>query len=187
MPRLIFSTIASLDGYTVDDSGGFAWAAPDDEVHSHVNDQQRPVATYLYGRRMYETMRVWQDLPAPAGSPAGEYADIWRAASKVVFSSTLEQPTTPKTEVRRRFDVATVRGILDAAPGDVSIGGPTLAAEAFRAGLVDEVQLYLVPVSVGGGTPALPRGTFVRFGLREERRFAAGTVFLRYDVSASEG
>ena len=185
MPRLIFSAIASLDGYTADASGGFDWAAPDEEVHSFVNDRQRDIGTYLYGRRMYETMRVWQDeLPGPDDGPViADFAEVWRAADKVVFSRSLSEPTTPRTSIRPAFDARSVRELVEKAAGDVSIGGPTLAAAAFRAGLVDEVELFLVPVAVGGGTPALPLGTMVQLELLDERRFAGGTVWLRYRVT----
>ncbi|HEY8281448.1 MAG TPA: dihydrofolate reductase family protein [Leifsonia sp.] len=186
MPRLIFSTIASLDGYTADTEGRFDWSAPDAEVHSFVNDRLRPMSTFLYGRRMYETMRVWQDLPGADDGPViADFAQVWQGAQKVVYSSTLTEPATPRTRIVPRFDPGEVRALVDASTGDVSIGGPTLAAEAFRAGLVDEVELYLVPVSVGGGTPALPLDTRLPLELLEERRFSAGTVWLRYRVTAA--
>jgi dihydrofolate reductase len=186
MPRLIFSANASLDGYTADTEGGFEWSAPDAEVHAFINDRLRPVVTFLHGRRMYETMRVWQDLPRPGDGPEmADFAEIWKGAQKIVYSSTLEGPVTPRTRIVPSFDAAEVRELVDASPGGVCIGGPTLAAEAFRAGLVDEVELYLVPVSVGGGTPALPLGTRLGLELLEEHRFSAGTVWLRYRVNAA--
>lgn len=182
---LVFSALASLDGYTVDSSGSFDWAAPDEEVHAFVDDRERGIGTYLYGRRMYETMRVWQGMGGEGDSPVvRDYADIWRAADKVVYSSSLTEVTTPRTRVERDFDPAAVRSLVAEAPGDVSIGGPTLAAEAFRAGLVDEVTLFLQPVSVGGGTPALPAGLQLRLDLLEERSFVSGTVMVRYRVTA---
>jgi dihydrofolate reductase len=186
MGRLLFSAIASLDGYTVDESGSFDWAAPDEEVHAHANGIERDVGVALYGRRMYETMRVWQELSGE-GEPAviGEFADLWRSADKVVYSTTLAEATTPRTRIERVFDPGAVRALVDASDRDVSIGGPTLASAALRAGVVDEIALYVVPVSVGGGTPALPDGTFLRLELLEERRFAAGTVFLRYRVDST--
>lgn len=182
---LLFSAIASLDGYTADTTGSFDWAAPDEEVHAAVNARERDVSTYLYGRRMFETMRVWQDLGA-ADEPAviREYADVWRAADKVVYSSTLTGVTTPRTRVEPVFDPAAVRSLVESAPGHVSIGGPTLAAEAFRAGLVDEVTLLLVPVSVGGGTPALPTDLMLRLKLQEQHTFASGVVLVSYRVIA---
>lgn len=180
---LVFSALASLDGYTVDASGSFDWAAPDEEVHAAVNARERGIGTYLYGRRMFETMRVWQDIGGDeVPAVMREYADIWRAADKIVYSSTLTGVTTPRTRVEPAFDPAAVRALVEAAPADVSIGGPTLAAEAFRAGLVDEVQLFLVPVSVGGGTPALPTDLMLHLELREEHAFPSGTVMLRYRV-----
>jgi dihydrofolate reductase len=181
---LVFSAIASLDGYTADTTGSFDWAAPDEEVHAAVNDRERGISTSLYGRRMFETMRVWQDI-GDGGEPEvmREYADIWRSADKVVYSSTLTVATTPRTRVEPRFDPAAVRALVDSAPGDVSIGGPTLAAEAFRAGLVHEVTLLLVPVSVGGGTPALPAGRLLRLELLEEHAFPSGVVLVRYRVT----
>jgi dihydrofolate reductase len=181
---LVFSAIASLDGYTVDSTGSFDWAAPDEEVHAAVNARERGIGTYLYGRRMFETMRVWQDIGGDEPAVMRDYADIWRAADKVVYSSTLTGVTTPRTRVEPVFDPVAVRALVDSARGDVSIGGPTLAAEAFRAGLIDEVALLLVPVSVGGGTPALPTGQMLRLDLQEEHAFASGVVLLRYSVRA---
>jgi dihydrofolate reductase len=186
---LVFSAIASLDGYTADTTGSFDWAAPDEEVHAVVNARERGISTYLYGRRMFETMRVWQDIGRENGDEdvptvMREYADIWRAADKVVYSSTLTGVTTPRTRVESAFDPAAVRELVASAPSDVSIGGPTLAAEAFRAGLVDEVALLLVPVSVGGGTPALPNDQLLRLELEEEYAFASGVVLVRYRVIA---
>lgn len=181
MARLIFSAIASVDGYTVDASGSFEWAHPDREVHAFANDLDRGVGTYLYGRRMYETMRVWQDMPEDDPLIA-DYAEVWRDADKVVFSSTLAEVTTPRTRLERTFDPELVRELVRTSDRDVSIGGPTVAAAAFAAGLVDEVWLILVPFAVGGGTPALPLGRFVALDLLEERRFGNGTVALHYSV-----
>ena len=181
MARLIFSAIASVDGYTVDSSGSFEWAHPDREVHAFANDLDRGVGTYLYGRRMYETMRVWQDMPEDDPLIA-DYAAVWRDADKVVFSSTLDEVTTPRTRVERACDPALVRELVGSRDRDVSIGGPTGAAAAFAAGLIDEVWMILVPVAVGGGTPALPLGRFVALDLLEERRFGNGTVALHYAV-----
>ncbi|GIT78410.1 deaminase [Leifsonia sp. LS1] len=186
MGRLLFSAIASLDGYTADAEGTFGWAAPDEEVHAFINDRERETGTALYGRRMYETMRVWQELPGPDDPPViADYARIWRDTDKVVFSSTLDAVTTPRTRLEPVFDPVAVRSLVDDSSADVSIGGPTLAAAALRAGLVDEVSLFVVPVSVGGGTPALPRATFLRLDLVEERTFTSSVVLLRYRVSGS--
>ena len=182
MGRLIFSAIASIDGYTVDSSGSFDWANPDAEVHAYVNDLERDIGTNLYGRRMYETMRVWQDLGDSDEPVIADYAAVWQNSDKVVFSSTLREPTTPKTRVEPRFDPDAVRRLVAEADHDVSIGGPTIAAAAFAAGLVDEVRLILVPVAVGGGTPALPHGQFLKLRLLNQRTFASGTVALHYAV-----
>ena len=185
MGRLLFSAIASIDGYTVDSSGSFDWAQPDEEVHAFVNDRERDIGTYLYGRRMYETMRVWQDMGDSEEPVVADYAAVWQHAEKIVFSSTLSEVTTPKTRLLSRFDPEEVRRLVAGADHDVSIGGPTLAAAAFAAGLVDEVRLFLVPVAVGGGTPALPQGQFLRLRLLEERAFAGGTLGLHYAVEKS--
>ena len=182
MGRLIFSAIASLDGYTVDASGSFDWAEPDPDLHAFVNDLERRIGTYLYGRRMYETMRYWQDPPLTDDGVYAEYAAIWQDADKVVYSSSLAEATTPRTRMVQRFDAEEVRRLVEGAERDVSIGGPTLAAEAFAAGLVDEVWLFLSPVSVGGGTPALPTGRRIDLELLDERRFAGGAVGLHYAV-----
>ncbi|ANF32213.1 deaminase [Leifsonia xyli] len=183
MGRLIFSAIASVDGYTVDASGSFDWAEPEPELHAFVNDLERGIGTYLYGRRMYETMRFWQDPPLTADDGVyAEYAAIWQAADKVVFSSSPAEPTTPRTRVVGRFDAEEVQRLVEDSDRDVSIGGPTLAAQAFAAGLVDEVWLFLSPVSVGGGTPALPVGLRLDLELLDERRFSGGAVGLHYAI-----
>lgn len=185
MSRLVYFAISSVDGYTADTSGGFDWAAPDAEVHAFVNDLERDVSTYLYGRRMYETMQVWQTFgDDPDESPeVVDFAGIWRNADKVVYSSTLAEPVTPRTTIHRDFDPDAVRALIADAPSDVGIGGPTIAAAALRAGIVDEVRLILVPVAVGGGTPAFPHDLKLGLDLQEERRFGNGSVFLRYLVS----
>lgn len=184
MARLIYSTIGSVDGYTVDANGSFAWAAPAADVHAFLNDLERPIGTYLYGRGMYQTMAVWQTLDQEPDQSAEslDYARIWRGADKVVYSSTLAEVTTPKTRLERAFDPAAVRALKSAADRDITVGGPTLAAAAIRAGLVDEYQLFLVPHLVGGGTRALPDGVYTAITLVEQRRFADGTMFLRYTV-----
>jgi dihydrofolate reductase len=181
MGRLIYSAIASLDGYVTDADGGFEWAAPGEEVHAFVNELERPVGTHLYGRRMYETMAVWETLEL-AGEPdvMRDFAEIWRAADKVVFSATLGEVSTPRTRLERTFEPEAVARLIAQSERDVSIGGPTLAASAFAAGLVDECHLFLHPVSVGGGTPALPRDRRVPLELEDERRFANGVVHLHY-------
>jgi dihydrofolate reductase len=190
MAKLTYAAITSLDGYIEDEAGKFDWAAPDPEVHAFVNDLERPVGTYLYGRRMYETMAVWQTVggepadtsPAQA-APAPEeldFAEVWRAADKVVFSRTLDAVSTPRTRLEREFDPAIVRRMKDAADRDLSVSGPGLAQHAFAAGLVDEVHLFLFPVVVGGGKLGLPRGVRLELGLLDERRFGNGVVHLLY-------
>jgi dihydrofolate reductase len=184
MAQLIYSAIASLDGYVADDAGRFDWAVPDDEVHAFVNDTERPIGTYLYGRRMYEVMRGWETMDTPAQSVGRDFAEIWRAADKVVYSTTLEAVPTARTRLERRFDADAVRELKAAAERDLSIGGPHLAAAALRAGLVDECQLYLSPVVVGGGTRALPDGVRAPLELLGEHRFGSGVVHLRYRVGS---
>ena len=181
MARLIYSAIASLDGHTADADGNFDWAAPDAELHAFVNDLERDVGTHLYGRRMYETMAVWETMDVSAEPDVmRDYAGIWRGADKVVYSRALAAPSTPRTRIERDFDPEAVRRMKATAPRDLSVGGPALAAHALRAGIVDEIQLFLVPVVVGGGTRALPDGLRADLDLLEERRFAGGAVYLRY-------
>ena len=170
MAKLIYFTLISLDGYIEDKTGKFDWAVPDDDVHAFANDLIRGAGTFLYGRRMYETMKVWQtaELQAPVHQ---DFAAVWRAADKIVFSTTLKQPATPNTRIERQFVVSAVRQLKESSARDVFIGGPTLAAQAFRAGLVDECQLFVVPVIVGGGKRGLPSDAFLMLELVEERRF----------------
>jgi dihydrofolate reductase len=182
MAKLIYSGIASLDGYVVDAGGNFDWAAPDAEVHAFVNDLERPVGTYLYGRRMYETMAVWETMDDPAPEMR-DYGELWRAADKVVYSRTLESVSTPRTRLERELAPDAVRALVADASRDVSVGGPTLAGAALAAGLVDEIQLFLNPIAVGGGTPALPHGLRVGLELLDHRRFAGGVVYLSYRVA----
>jgi dihydrofolate reductase len=178
MAKLIYTAITSLDGYIEDDEGRFDWAAPDAEVHAFVNDLVRPVGTELYGRRMYETMAVWQTVGDEPGLPAAEvdFAAMWRAVDKVVYSSTLDAVSTPRTRLEREFDPKAVRRMKEETGRDISVGGPGLAQHAFRAGLVDEVHLFLFPIVVGGGKPGLPRGVRVDLELLDERRFGNGVV-----------
>jgi dihydrofolate reductase len=178
--------LCSLDGYVEDTEGGFGWAAPDEEVHAFVNEQERAVSTYLYGRRLYETMRVWQTVGDDPAEPAveREYAEVWRAADKVVFSRTLSDVDTPRTRLLGSFDADQVRRLKEESTGGLGVGGPALAAEALRAGLVDELRLLVVPVVVGGGKPVLPPGYRASLALLDERRFGDGTVQLRYSVGA---
>jgi dihydrofolate reductase len=182
MAKLIYSAIASLDGYIADEEGNFDWAAPDEEVHTFVNDLERPVGTYLYGRRMYEVMRAWEHPEAFAGqSPVTrDFASIWQAADKVVYSSVLETVDTARTRIERDFDPEAVRRLKASADRDLTVGGPHLAAEAFKAGLVDEIQLFLAPIIVGGGNQALPDHVRLPLELLDERRFGSGVVYLHY-------
>jgi dihydrofolate reductase len=184
MAKLIYSAIASLDGYIADAEGNFQWAAPDEEVHAFVNELERPVGTYLYGRRMYETMAVWDDSAAVAGWSAASqgFAAIWQVAEKVVYSRTLETASTRRTRIERHFDPAAVRHLKEAADRDLTIGGAEIAAQALAAGIVDEVQLFLTPILVGGGSRALPDGVRVALTLLDERRFGSGVVYVRYRV-----
>lgn len=187
MSKLIYSSIASLDGYVEDECGGFEWAVPDDETHAFINDLQRTVGTYLYGRRMYETMAVWETDPALAGgSPVTrDFAEIWRAAGKVVYSGTLETAPTARTRIERDFDPEAVRRMKARAVRDLGVAGSELAAQAFRAGLIDECHLFVAPVMVGGGKRALPDDLRLDLELLDERRFGGGMVYLRYRVAAT--
>jgi dihydrofolate reductase len=187
MARLIYSAIASLDGYVEDESGNFEWAAPDEEVHAAVNDLERPVGTHLYGRRMYETMAFWEtDAASAEGRSAAvrDFAAIWRQAEKVVYSRSLERVSSRRTRIERSFEPDAIRSMKEAADRDLAIGGATLAAQAFAAGLVDELHLFLAPVVVGAGKRALPEGR--RFGLEllDERRFESGFAHLHYRLRA---
>jgi dihydrofolate reductase len=184
--NLVYSAIASLDGYVVDADGSFEWAAPDADLHQAVNEAERPLGTYLYGRRMYEVLSAWETIDDDE-PVIRDYARIWRDADKVVYSTTLDQVTTARTRLERWFDPAEVRRLVDAADRDVSVGGPTLAAHALRAGIVDRLHLYLHPVLVGGGTSALPDGVRLDLRLRSERRFGSGAVHLGYDVRREAG
>jgi dihydrofolate reductase len=181
MAKLIYSAITSLDGYNADEDGNFDWAAPDQEVHTFVNDLERPVGTYLYGRRMYEVMAPWETITL-AGQPpyTQDFAQIWQAADKVVYSRTLETASTARTRIERDFDPEVVRQMKAAAGRDLTVGGPDLAAQALKAGLVDEFQLFLVPIIVGGGRPSLPSNLRLELELLDERRFGNGMVHLRY-------
>jgi dihydrofolate reductase len=183
--KLLYMAIASLDGYIEDETGNFAWAMPSDEVHAFVNDLERPVGTYLYGRRMYETMVYWETAPSEdeEDEVARDFAEVWRAADKVVYSSTLESASTARTRIERDFDPEAIRELKASTDADIAVGGPGLAAHAFRAGLVDECHLFLVPIVVGGGKRALPDDVRLELELLDERRFENGTVFLRYATS----
>jgi dihydrofolate reductase len=182
MAKLIYTAITSLDGYIEDPEGRFEWAEPDAELHAFVNHLARPIGTELYGRRMYETMAVWQTVGEEPGLSAAEadFAEVWRAHDKVVYSRTLDAVWTPRTRLERDFDPEAVRRMKEAADGDISISGPGLAQHAFRARLVDEVHLFVFPVVVGGGKPGLPRDVRADLELLDERRFVNGVVHLHY-------
>jgi dihydrofolate reductase len=184
MAKLIYSTISSLDGYTADEHGNFDWGMPDQAVHEFVNELERPIGTYLYGRRMYETMVAWEAASGPAFAEPfmQDYAAIWRAAEKVVYSGTLAAPASERTRIERDFDPAAVVAMKEAAAADLGVGGPELAAHALKARLVDEYRCFLAPVAVGGGKPALPPGLRLELELLADRRFEGGMVFLRYRV-----
>jgi dihydrofolate reductase len=181
MGKLVYSAITSLDGYVADERGNFDWAAPDEEVHAFVNDAERGVRTYLYGRRMYEVMTFWET--ADDQEPVMvDYAGIWRAAEKIVYSRTLRDVATPRTRLEREFDAEAVRRLKAEAPHDLSIGGPGIATHALAAGLVDEYHLFVSPVVVGGGKRALPEAVRLDLHLLAERRFENGMVYLRYGI-----
>jgi dihydrofolate reductase len=182
LSKLIYATIASLDGYVADREGNFDWAEPDEEVHRFVNDLQRPIGTHLYGRRMYEVMRYWETAETVAGQPpfATEYAELWQAADKVVYSTTLAEVSSARTRIERAFDPEAVRRLKATSERDLSVSGPHLAAHAIKHGLVDEFHVFAAPFIVGGGTRSLPDDVHVRLELLDERRFGNGVVHLHY-------
>ena len=186
MARLIYSAIASLDGYVADEAGNFDWSRPDEEVHAFVNELERPIGTYLYGRRLYEVLVAWEKMDlTDEPQVIHDYAAIWRTAEKVVFSRTLSEPASARTRIEPEFDPAAIAQLKEVSDQDIGVGGPTLAAQALAAGLVDECHLLVSPVIVGGGTRALPEGLKLSLELRDERRFANGVVYLRYAVSSA--
>ena len=184
MAKLIYSVITSLDGYVADQNGNFDWAAPDEEVHAFVNDLERPIGTYLYGRRLYEVMVYWETANTVANQPPvmRDFAELWQAADKIVYSTTLDTVSSARTRIERNFDAGEVQRMKDGAERDISVGGPTLAAPAIAAGLVDECHLFITPVVVGGGTRSLPTGIRLDLELLDERRFDSGVVHLHYRV-----
>jgi dihydrofolate reductase len=183
--KLIYAAITSLDGYVADEDGKFGWSVPDEEVHAFVNDLQRPVGTYLYGRRMYDVMVAWETMDLAGQSPLmRDYAEIWRAADKIVYSTTLEAAASARTQIERDFDPGAIRRLKALAKRDIAVGGPGLAGAAIRAGLVDEYHLFLSPVIVGAGTASLPDGVRERLELLDERRFGNGVVHLHYRTAS---
>jgi dihydrofolate reductase len=185
MAKLIYIANVSLDGYMEDSNGKFDWTEPSDEVFAFITELVRSVGTYIYGRRMYETMAVWETDPAVAAQSElmGDFAHVWQAANKIVYSTTLDAAPTASTQVVRNFDPDSVRDTKASATSDLTVGGANLAAHAFKAGLVDECHLFIYPVLVGGGKPSLPSGTRAALELLDERRFSNGVVYLRYGVA----
>jgi dihydrofolate reductase len=186
LAKLIYSTITSLDGYVADEGGNFDWAAPDEEVHTFVNDLERPVGTYLYGRRMYEVMVYWETAHTLGDQPPfiRDFTQIWQAADKIVYSKTLEAASSARTQIERDFDPEAVRQMKASAGRDITLGGSDLAAQAMRAGLVDEYHLFVAPIVVGGGTRSLPDDVRLKLELLDERRFGNGMVHLHYRAGA---
>ncbi|HEY3843258.1 MAG TPA: dihydrofolate reductase family protein [Acidimicrobiales bacterium] len=186
MAKLVYSTIMSLDGYTEDDDGNFGWGAPDPEVFDCINDLERGFGAYLYGRRMYETMVYWETVEAADDQPQyfRDFTDIWRSAAKVVYSTTLERASSARTRIERVFDPDAVQRMKETAGHDLSVGGPDLAGQAMAAGLVDEIHLFMNPLSVGGGKPALPHKFRADLELLQVDRFSSGVVHLHYRTSA---
>ena len=182
MARLIYFAIASLDGYVEDERGAFDWAAPDEEVHAFANDLERGIGTQLYGRRMYETMVYWE-TEGDDDEVTREYAAMWRAAEKVVYSRTMQTVSSARTRIERDLDAAAITELKASSSTDISIGGAELAGQAIAAGVVDELHLVLVPVLVGGGKRALPPDVRAELELVDERRFRGGAVYLRYRIS----
>jgi dihydrofolate reductase len=182
MAKLIYSVITSLDGYVADEDGNFDWAEPDEEVHAFVNDLERPAGTYLYGRRMYEVMVYWETALSLVDEPpvARDFARIWQAADKIVYSKTLDALSSARTRIERDFDPEAIRQMKASAERDITVGGPDLAAQAIKAGLVDEYHLLVVPVVVGGGKQSLPDDVRLNLELRDLRRFDRGVVHLHY-------
>jgi dihydrofolate reductase len=185
MAKLVYSALASLDGYVADEDGKFDWAEPDEEVHTFVNDLERAAGTYLYGRRMYEVMVAWETVHTVPDQPPFilDYAQIWQAADKIVYSRTLEAVSSARTRIEHDFDADAVQRLKAASGRDLLVGGPELAGQAIEVGLVDELQVFVAPVVVGGGRRSLPDGVRVRLELLEERRFGNGVVYLRYRTS----
>jgi dihydrofolate reductase len=181
MAKLIYSAMTSLDGYVADEGGKFDWAEPDEEVHTFVNDLERPIGTYLYGRRLYEVMLAWETI-SPAGQPpfVRDFAEIWRKADKIVYSTTLETISSARTQIEREFDREEVRQLKASRGRDLSVGGAELGAHALEAGLVDELHLFLAPIVVGGGKQSLPDDLRLELDLLSERRFGNGVVHLHY-------
>ena len=189
MTRLIYTAVASLDGYVADETGNFDWAAPDEEVHRFVNDLEREAGTHLYGRRMYDVLVAWESPDMSAGQPdfIQDFAEIWRAADKIVYSRTLEKVASARTRIERNFDPDAVRHMKSTSRAGITVGGPQLAAQAIKAGLVDEIHIFLVPAVVGGGNRALPDHVRLDLELIDEHRFRGGVVHLHYRIGYEKG
>ncbi len=186
MAKLIYSVICSLDGYLADESGDFSWAFPDEQIHRHANEEMRHVSVQLLGRRLYEMMVPWEndDELITGDAPSQEFAQYWQDTDKLVYSSTLDHPLTNRTSIRRSLDAAEVRGLKADASGELVIGGPTLAAKAFAAELIDEVRMVVMQVTIGGGLPVFPTDQRVQLALLESRTFDSGALGLTYRVLA---
>ncbi len=182
MAKLIYSALESLDGYVADESGRFDWATPDEAVHSFANGLERSIGTYLFGRRMYEVMVAWETMGTDGDEPAyiKEFARTWRAAEKIVYSTTLTEVASARTRIERAFDPEAIGRMKVEGAGDIAVGGPTLAAQAIAAGLVDEYHFFVTPVVIGGGIRSLPDGVRFDLELLDERRFSNGVVYLKY-------
>ena len=189
MAKLIYSSITSFDGYVADEDGNFAWSMPSDEVHAFVNDLERPIGTYLYGRRMYDVMKVWETPEAFDNPPPTmlDYAGIWQSAEKIVYSTTLTDVSTARTHIVAEFDADAIRELKVSSQRDISIGGPHLAAQAIRAGLVDEFHMFLSPVVIGGGNQSLPDNVRLELELLDQHRFPNGVVHLHYRSERADG
>jgi dihydrofolate reductase len=187
MAKLIYAAITSLDGYVADADGNFDWAEPDEELFTFVNDLERPIGTYLYGRRMYDVMVYWETFPTSADQSPVErdFAELWQAADKIVYSKTLESVSSARTRIERDFDPEAVRQWKATAVGDITVAGPDLAAQAIKAGLVDECHLFFTPIVVGGGKQALPNDVYLTLELLDERRFGNGVMHLHYRTMTS--
>lgn len=188
MAKLFYVSNVSLDGFIEDDQGNFEFSAPSDEVFAFITDLLRSISTHLYGRRLYDTMAVWETEPALGAQSElmADFADVWQSTDKVVYSTTLDAVPTTKTKLERNFDPDSVRGIKASSTADLIVGGADLAAHAFKAGLVDECHLFIAPVLLGGGKPSLPVGTHIELELLDERRFSNGVVYLRYSISPAD-
>jgi dihydrofolate reductase len=184
MAKLIYAAISSLDGYVADSEGNFDWSMPSEEVHRFVNNLERRIGTYLYGRRMYEVMRYWETASTGNGEPSAgqEFAKMWQATDKIIYSRSLENVSTARTKLEREFDPAAIRRMKADASRDIAVSGPTLAGQALKLGLVDECHLFLSPIVVGGGTPALPDNVRIQLELLDQRHFGNGVVHVHYCV-----